>query len=507
MSAPELYENVRTRFRVQVGSKPFKLVCPIKSPDPQGIPDGTMVRWTKDGERGSEWGNAQYKLLNFNRDLKIRSPQLSDTGHYKCMAVNGFGHKEVEFSLEVFDPNHQFQSPRESLSLSELSSSPVWYDRSAMDRSIQTPVKLQPGARLELSCPAQGNPLPSISWKKNGKVINPELTNPTSAKFTVEHVNAADSGIYSCRLENIHGSLDADFHVTVGDWTSEPAIDMHSGTFGASSAVIVSYFQQFQCKVQWRKEIPMIRWLRKVDDPMAIRAMTPNATILHINDMHLVVLEQKNDAVQVQGKDSEDSSYTNQLVISNVQQQDSGRYFCVVTNAAGQFVYRSAYLEVVETVRFSPMGDAPNIIIGVVVACMLTLVCISVLWLCCNGTKSGEGSTTATFSSSSTSTTSTTKCAPLHPQLLLCSKVLNKPPPPRIPLPMAPPISPPPAKFNASLMPIQHSTPQPHRHIWHDELGNASQAGFHSATMDRRYRPRPNSQHNMALHRTRRKTR
>uniref|UniRef100_A0A915D194 Immunoglobulin domain-containing protein n=1 Tax=Ditylenchus dipsaci TaxID=166011 RepID=A0A915D194_9BILA len=198
--------------------------------------------------------------------------------------------------------------------------------------------------------------------------------------------------------------------------------------------------------------------------------MTPNATILHINDMHLVVLEQKNDAVQVQGKDSEDSSYTNQLVISNVQQQDSGRYFCVVTNAAGQFVYRSAYLEVVETVRFSPMGDAPNIIIGVVVACI------------------GEGSTTATFSSSSTSSTSTTNVHHCIPNYYYAQKVLNKPPPPRIPLPMAPPISPPPAKFNASLMPIQHSTPQPHRHIWHDELGNASQAGFHSATMDRSLR-------------------
>lgn len=70
--------------------------------------------------------------------------------------------------------------------------------------------------------------------------------------------------------------------------------------------------------------------------------------------MHLLVLEQKNDAIREEKLDSEKSSYINQLIITNVQQHDSGRYFCVVTNAAGQFVYRSAYLEVAERKFTSP---------------------------------------------------------------------------------------------------------------------------------------------------------
>uniref|UniRef100_A0A915D1I0 Ig-like domain-containing protein n=1 Tax=Ditylenchus dipsaci TaxID=166011 RepID=A0A915D1I0_9BILA len=226
-SAPRTIRECAHQVQSTSGFQTFQLVCPIKSPDPQGIPDGTMVSGPKMVKRALQMYGSQW-----------------------------FWAQEVEFSLEVFDPNHQFQSQENRCRSANYT-------------------------RIEL--PGSGNPLPSISWKKNGKVINPELTNPTSAKFTVEHVNAADSGIYSCRLENVHGSLDADFHVIVGDWTSEPAIDMHSGTFGASSAVIgispppapvidqpynnttvrVGHTAQFQCKVQWRKETPMIRWLRK----------------------------------------------------------------------------------------------------------------------------------------------------------------------------------------------------------------------------------------------------
>lgn len=50
----------------------------------------------------------------------------------------------------------------------------------------------------------------------------------------------SDAGIYSCRVENAHGSLDADFRVSVDGHSyadsanSEEEINMHSGTFGSS---------------------------------------------------------------------------------------------------------------------------------------------------------------------------------------------------------------------------------------------------------------------------------
>lgn len=86
----------------------------------------------------------------------------------------------------------------------------------------------------------------------------------------------------------------------------------------------------------------------------------PNATILHINNMHLLVLEQINEAIQIQSTtinenvnfNNPNKSFVNKLLIQNVQPQDSGRYFCVVSNTAGQFVYRSAYLNVRKSIIF-----------------------------------------------------------------------------------------------------------------------------------------------------------
>jgi hypothetical protein len=110
---PQVYDNVRTKFRVPAG-KPFKLSCPVKMKSNEDV---VMVRWTKDEELiGSEWGS-KYKLLNSNRDLKIRNPQKDDTGKYRCMAINGFGHKEVEFTLEVYDPTKEDTDPSLSITL------------------------------------------------------------------------------------------------------------------------------------------------------------------------------------------------------------------------------------------------------------------------------------------------------------------------------------------------------------------------------------------------------
>lgn len=65
--------------------------------------------------------------------------------------------------------------------------------------------------------------------------------------------------------------------------------------------------------------------------------------------MHLLVLEQGKEHVQNNNEKTtvNEKFYVNQLIIPNVQRHDSGRYFCVVTNTAGQFVYHSAYLEVI----------------------------------------------------------------------------------------------------------------------------------------------------------------
>lgn len=66
-----------------------------------------MIKWSKNGETltPTESGDAQFRILNGDRDLRIRTPQLRDSGRYRCTAINEWGHRVVDFELEVFDPN------------------------------------------------------------------------------------------------------------------------------------------------------------------------------------------------------------------------------------------------------------------------------------------------------------------------------------------------------------------------------------------------------------------
>ncbi|EJW73867.1 hypothetical protein WUBG_15226, partial [Wuchereria bancrofti] len=48
--------------------------------------------------------NNHFKLARSDRELKIRNPQLSDGGIYQCQVVNGFGHRELNFTVTFYDP-------------------------------------------------------------------------------------------------------------------------------------------------------------------------------------------------------------------------------------------------------------------------------------------------------------------------------------------------------------------------------------------------------------------
>lgn len=102
--------------------------------------------------------------------------------------------------------------------------------------------------------------------------------NSKSARFTMNNVNRSDSGVYTCRLENAHGSLEADFRVIVVDDADAASLDGIIGAGGMesvsssadvptptidqqpyNSTVRVGHTAQFQCRVHWSKEQPTIR--------------------------------------------------------------------------------------------------------------------------------------------------------------------------------------------------------------------------------------------------------
>lgn len=91
------------------------------------------------------------------------------------------------------------------------------------------------------------------------------------------------SGVYTCRLENQYGSLEADFHVQIVN-NIENKNEIFSALFGSivvvsdginsntnngqqpiiaaqplNSTVRTGNTANFECKVQWGKDVPMIR--------------------------------------------------------------------------------------------------------------------------------------------------------------------------------------------------------------------------------------------------------
>jgi hypothetical protein len=372
-----------------------------------------------------------------------------------------------------------------------------------MDQQRRGPLRIALGEKLELLCAAKGNPLPLLTWYKDGKAIELDDTHSLhSAKLQVDNVGKSDSGVYSCHLENRHGAVEAIFHVFVGNdlfnlenFDVEQTIDALAGDTSMSidqsynSSVKSGHTAQLQCRVHWQQHVPTIRWLKGVIDPQTVKLTDKNATILHLNNMHLLLIEQPIDSTKVEDETTE-KYYVNTLTISNVQSFDGGRYFCVVTNTAGQFVYRSAFLDVIKDDQFIALGGSPNVIFIVIIVVVLTIVTIAISWLCCYGTHSSLSSGSSVADQTKSSCDSTDCCTNSLKKVL---RHQHPPPPPRIPVPETPPLSP--AKtadlcFNPQQMALGKLPT-----VWPLQQ---QQQMFLSASMDRRYRPSPKQM----LHRT-----
>ncbi|VDK39316.1 unnamed protein product [Gongylonema pulchrum] len=179
----------------------------------------------------------------------------------------------------------------------------------------------------------------------------------TTALLYISDVQPSEGGEYVCKLDNEHGSIQAVFHVFVENFFE--GLDGESWSIDQSKAhlypvidkpfnntVRVGHTAQFQCKVKNQQQ-PLIKWLKRVEDPNAARRANANATLIHANNMHLLLLEKPETSAELT-----EGITLNRLIIPNVRLEHSGTYLCVVTNAHGDIAYRSAFLHVIA--RMSP---------------------------------------------------------------------------------------------------------------------------------------------------------
>ena len=59
------------------------------------------------------------------------------------------------------------------------------------------------GSRVQLSCPADGFPKPSISWQRNGEAL--ETSDESGDSLVITKLRVGDQGIYTCTATNVFG--------------------------------------------------------------------------------------------------------------------------------------------------------------------------------------------------------------------------------------------------------------------------------------------------------------
>ncbi|XP_025019182.1 hemicentin-1 [Python bivittatus] len=247
----------------------LELECPaVGTPLP-------MITWLKNGQPIE--GGVGYKILLNGRRLLISRAEVSDTGHYQCIATNKAGENKKEFDVIVHVyPTIKMNGPSERFVV------------------IHKPVTLQ--------CIANGTPIPSITWLKDSQPVNTARENigleSSGRILQIAKALKEDAGRYTCIATNAAGEVQQFIRLHV----YEPPSLKDAGMI-RNETVIVNNPIQLECRVSGNP-VPVITWYK---DNLPL---TNVAGITFLNRGQVAQI----DAAQI---------------------SDTGIYKCVVANAAG----------------------------------------------------------------------------------------------------------------------------------------------------------------------------
>ncbi|CAB0039484.1 unnamed protein product [Trichogramma brassicae] len=172
---------------VLIGSD-AQLVCRVDGPSAR-----TLVEWFfSNGTRVQ--ASSRVRLESNGSVLKILGVQATDAARYVCRARNGHGLAETSADLRVVDS---------SLNSSEPSSPPVLLVE-PQDMEVEL------GSMIELACRATGKPQPTITWRRDGTIVQGNGVRLSKhGSLYLYNVTGRDSGRYECSAANDEGRASA----------------------------------------------------------------------------------------------------------------------------------------------------------------------------------------------------------------------------------------------------------------------------------------------------------
>ncbi|CAL8362757.1 unnamed protein product [Lota lota] len=281
---------------VVVVGEPASLDCQ----PPRGHPEPT-VYWKKDTGRLDPKDD---RITVRGGKLTISSAKKSDAGMYVCVAANMVGEKESETAqLSVFERPVFVQRPVNQVVLVEES--------------------------VEFRCQVQGDPPPTVRWKKEDVELSRGRYDIRSEKedslLRIKRASASDQGTFTCTAENRVGKVEASAYLTV---RARPVEAPQFVVRPRDQIVTQGRAATFPCETKGKPQ-PTVFWQREGSQDL----LFPNQPS--------------------QGDSRVSVSLSGEMTIRSVQRSDAGYYTCQALTVAGSILAK-ALLEVADASKDRP---------------------------------------------------------------------------------------------------------------------------------------------------------
>ncbi|KAG8429935.1 hypothetical protein GDO86_018791 [Hymenochirus boettgeri] len=267
--------------------------------------------------------------------LQIKETTPRDSGLYACSVLKNsqtsihFYHVNVTEASSSGDDEDDNDSSEDASNDSNNIRAPFWTNTDKMEKQLY----VVPAANtVKLRCPAGGNPTPRLRWLKNGKEFKQDhriggyKVRIQHWSLIMESVVPSDKGIYTCIVENEHGSINHTYHLDVIERSSRRPI-LQAG-LPANVSVLVGGDAEFVCKV-YSDAQPHIRWVRYIEKNGSRYGVdgSPYVKVLKAAGVNVT-----DEEIEV-------------LYVRNVSFEDAGEYTCIAGNSIG-ISQQSAWLTV-----------------------------------------------------------------------------------------------------------------------------------------------------------------